>query len=741
MPKLLGQPKSKVKLDLEDEVLEDIARGADGELRAKPARYLYSTKDSVGSIGSIGSRVSFGESEEIEHGRSGRGPTPLRSPAPTKEGAGERSAGTRSSKGILRSSASASRGPTMSPSATKDPARRPSMSPSVSKDVSGRRHGSSSPAGTKDQSGRRRTNSSRLGGSSRSPYGSKFRQGSGSRSPGSGRRSPGGGSRQESSDEEDLEEHIDEVPEHLRGAIPLHLREKALPKGTRHLETEAEKFKDEKKVEEKVEEKVVKTRPPPQLEPSPDLPVKVGVGKVRVMCCSVCCWGLVAMVLLWVFSIRLQYTVNSGVHYTVAQSTLSVLQVNTVAELTPGMNLVKSMEFAIRSGLFNTTDLYDRLNLVVLPAMKAMRMIRHVQVAGLMPAAVKYGHGTMHDDKVALNEKQPLVLTFECSSTLDPLSCLDKNATYLEMVPIQGLVTRVMWQGPEYQQKDAIGQVLPPEEWVLGMHLLSLGDLSPSSDPFEVGTTYDPSAKRVALDVALDVRHLSGVAAAACPPGSSAYVYSALNGMLVAGSDWTPGAYADRITGQLVYDRINDLPGRAWSKAISPQDAASAERKEIWFTDDGSNTLIIIEPLAAYGLSPSTEQNLRVAVVVPEAVAVIPILVQFVQASIGLAIAPFAILILWILVFIVFLILRRIVEGIMWSLTEQTEEEPVETDSDDDFFDDDGQHWWQGSRNRADEGIGGAFHNGEAALEGAFGKAAAALHVAPKPPSPSKSTS
>jgi len=165
------------------------------------------------------------------------------------------------------------------------------------------------------------------------------------------------------------------------------------------------------------------------------------------------------------------------------------------------------------------------------------------------------------------------------------------------------------------------------------------------------------------------------VARDAAPEGAFAYVYSAESGILVAGSDWTPGAYADRLTGQLVYDRIDQLPERSWSQAITPADAATTERKEIWVRDRTGNTLIILAPLAAGGLSPSTERTLRVAIVVPEAVAVSPVLVSFVQLSLGLVAAPFAVAVLFSMCYAAFVCLRRCCNACLRSMEERPEEE------------------------------------------------------------------
>jgi len=361
-------------------------------------------------------------------------------------------------------------------------------------------------------------------------------------------------------------------------------------------------------------------------------------------------WSVLAMGFLVFHALYFLLSSSEVMHTFHADGTITGLDLNATAVLSPALGAARAVLFGARSGLLldaSSPNLSRSMAAVLGPLMAAAPGIRIVQVAGFagdndLAFVVP---GTLHAPTPAPTSAAawpvptpvPVVRVPGVSNAAgsgctlaDPFGCMGLGLGGQWC----GDGLAACWRGPAFVAIGDDGEVTESEDWIWSHQLLAHSHPEPNS-----------ASGFLAISVAVDVEGLQSAVAAAAPAGGAAFICSE-GGVIVAGH---PG-WRQPVPGEEYAASLPELDS-AWASAPGLMDAVTADgRSELWFGED----LIIVQPLAASlrGAGPfaGASPSLWVLVVAPRGHGAQERLDLFARGALALAAAPFMLFALILLV-------------------------------------------------------------------------------------------
>lgn len=525
---------------------------------------------------------------------------------------------------------------------------------------------------------RKTTNDSGVGRSksvvSRRTTGSKDRRKTTALSGNSGRT---GRSTEEDDESEDSEVDVENVPFHLRKAVPLHLVEARILKKSEKGQPSSPTVTQEarRRVAHNATDPGFGEQVPEEIyDPAPIEAVMVRKRIIILLLVGFFLWCGAMLPLLIVHVLTFYLSLGVQTHRAHADAIFGKLEATIAQELAPALNLAYMLSVQANMGLFNVSEPYSAITRALAFTIQESKQMQYVKVVGAAEQMLIFRPGNLHyvpkDEDgdglidVLINPDQMAgeveVVPDSACKDIDPFFCFDVDQSRLQMVALTSRQVTASWFGPEFLQISKENQVLSdPDEWPLVVRFLAhvnvTEGLPTRTDPNIVDPFGIPLVlpARVGLDIALDVSQMKNVLEDVRPEGGDVFIF-AVDGSIIAGTGWDPTPEADE-NGALRYQKIWEQSFE-WANELTPEAVAKSDRMEL---TTSVNDLVVMKPLGeslAQGddvanseylgaaIEATSKVALRVLVVVPLDAAVAPILTLLVDLAMGVIIAPFAIL-------------------------------------------------------------------------------------------------
>mmetsp|Transcript_78577 Transcript_78577/g.124002 ORF Transcript_78577/g.124002 Transcript_78577/m.124002 type:complete len:597 (+) Transcript_78577:44-1834(+) len=477
----------------------------------------------------------------------------------------------------------------------------------------------------------------------------------------------------EDDESEDSEVDVENVPFHLRKAVPLHLVEarilKKSEKGQPSSPTVAKDIR--RRVAHNNAESDFEEKAPNEIyDPAPVEAVMVRKRVIILLLAGFCVWCAAMLPLLVVHVLTFYLSLGVQTHRAHADAIFGKLEASIAQELTPALNLVYMLSVQANMGLFNVSEPYSAITRALLYTIQESKQMQYVKVVGAAEQMLVFRPGNLHyvpkDEDgdglidVLINPDQMTgtvdVVSDSACKDVDPFFCLDVDLSKLRMVALPSRQVTASWLGPEFLQISKQNElVADPTDWPLIIrflaHLNVTEGLPSRTDPNIVDPFGIPIVlpARVGLDIGLGVDQMANVLEDVRPEGGDIFIFT-VDGSIVAGTGWeaTPAVQ----DGVLQYQKIWEMPFE-WAADLTPE-AVAGERMELMTS---VSDLVVMKPLGeslaegddvadseylGAAIEATSKVALRVLVVVPLDAAVAPLLTLLVDAAMGVIIAPFA---------------------------------------------------------------------------------------------------
>jgi len=482
-------------------------------------------------------------------------------------------------------------------------------------------------------------------------------------------------------DSADSDVDVDNIPYHLRRAVPLHLVEaRIIKKG------EKTQASSPTAILTDVKRRVAQQNVQPEVEGAPQegiydpAPQEQAIVRTRVLCLMLLvfllwCSAMVPLLVIHylVFALRL----GSETHTANADAMFGKLEANLAQELAPALNVVFMLRTQASMGLFNISEPYGAMTRSIAGTVQDSKQIEYVQMVGASEHMLVLRPGNLHyvpkdedgdgliDTLIEPEQMRGIAQVKSdrpCEGT-DPFLCFMEGTDLLklQMVPLPSRHVTGSWFGPDFLLRGKEDEDLTdPSEFPFVVRFLGLLNvtegLPPRIDPNQLDAFGRPLRLpvQIGLDVALNLYRFEDILQEVTPEGGSSYIFF-LDGSILAGTGWdhmsvSYGMYES----SLQYEKIWQL-NTEWSPELTEEDIRSGERLEFYTSNQD---LVVVKSLgdtltqdddslgdSAYigdAIKATSKASLRVLVVVPRDVAVAPLLTLFVDIALGVVVAPFA---------------------------------------------------------------------------------------------------
>ncbi|CAJ1352804.1 unnamed protein product [Effrenium voratum] len=324
---------------------------------------------------------------------------------------------------------------------------------------------------------------------------------------------------------EDSEVDVDNVPFHLRKAVPLHLVEaRILKKAEKTQATSPSAIaKDAKRrVAQQNVEPDIDRAPEAIYDPAPVEAVMVRKRIIILLIAGFLVWCLAMLPLLVVHVLTFYLSLGGQTHRANADAIFGKLEAQVAQELTPALNLVYMLSIQASMGLFNVSEPYEAITRSLAYTIQESKQMQYVKVVGAAEQMLVFRPGNLHyvpkdedgdgyiDILISAEQMKGAVevLPDTACEDLDPFFCFDVDMSRLKMVALPSRQVTASWLGPEFLQISKENEVIAdPAEWPLIIrflaHLNVTDGLPSRTDPFLTDPFGIPLVlpARVGLDV------------------------------------------------------------------------------------------------------------------------------------------------------------------------------------------------------------------------------------------------
>lgn len=495
---------------------------------------------------------------------------------------------------------------------------------------------------------------------------------------GSGSRAGRSSTSEEDHESEDSEVDVENVPFHLRKAVPLHLVE------ARILKKSEKGQPSSPTVTQDMRRRVAQQYVPPDEDKLPDeiydpAPMEAVMVRKRVIILLIAgffLWCFAMLPLLAVHVLTFYLSIGVQTHRANADAIFGKLEAMVAQELTPALNLVYMLSVQASMGLFNVSEPYWAITRSLAYTVQESKQMQYVKVVGAAEHMLVFRPGNLHyvpkdedgdgyiDVLYAPDQITGAVeVVDDICQDADPFFCFDitpdqwSRLTDSLKVDLPSRQLTAWWLGPEFLTKSKQNEVIAsPDDWPLIIRFLAHVNVTeglPSRtdpdivDPFGIPV---PLPARVSLDIALGVDHMGGVLQDVRPDGGEVFILAA-DGSIIAGAGWQARPAIGE-SGEL-YQKIWEMQFE-WAKELTPEAVVAEDRIEFMTS---ASDLVVMKPLGeslaegedvadseylGAAIEATSKKALRVLVVVPLDAAVAPALTLLVDAAMGVIVAPFA---------------------------------------------------------------------------------------------------